>query len=506
MGVLLVGLVASVAGFGNVTQMFFPASSRLQFMVDYWAPHGTRIQQVSEDLRVLEDELLADERAAAVATFVGMGPPRFYLPVDPELPYSSYGQLIVNTHDLEGTRSLIADVQDWVDENVPQALVRVRPYGVGVDETWKFEARISGPAVASLDTLRRLGEEGMEILRASPLAKDVRLDMRQRVRKIVPEYNEQRARWAVVNRQDIARATRWAYDGLPIGLYREGDDLQPILLRNIEEQRPEAAGSLETLSVRPAFSTTSVPLSQVTDAIEGVWEDPIIVRWNRRRAVTVQCSPDDVTFPTLHAAVLDDFEDLELPPGYRLEWEGEYSSTVDAQSSLGPGALPAAIIMALIVVALFNAFKPPLIILLTVPFAVIGITGGLLLTGAAFGFVALLGAMSLAGMMIKNAIVLLDEINANLALGMERYDATVQAAVSRLRPVVLAAATTVLGVVPLLQDVFWVSMAVTIMFGLAFGTVLTMVVVPVLYALLYRIPSPVKPKPGPTAGTGGSSG
>jgi multidrug efflux pump subunit AcrB len=496
--VLLAGLAGSIVGFGNVVQMFFPASSRLQFMVNYWAPQGTRIQQVSQDMKALEEHLLADDRAAAVATFVGMGPPRFYLPVDPELPWSSYGEIIVNTHDLEGTRSLLAEFEDWVGENVPQAMVRVRPYGVGVDDTWKFEARISGPAEADLGTLRRLGEEGMAILEESPLAKDVRIDMRQRVRKLVPEYNQQRARWAVVSRDDIARSTRWAYDGLTIGLYREGDELQPIVIRNTEDQRRTAAGNLDTLQVTPFLSRDSLPLSQVTDSITGQWEDPVIVRWNRRRACTVQCSPRDVTFPSLLASVQGDFEDLELPPGYQLEWEGEYSSTVDAQSSLGPGAIPAVLIMAIIIVALFNAFRPPLIILCTIPFAVIGITAGLLVTRAAFGFVALLGAMSLAGMMIKNAIVLLDEVDINLAAGKDRYDAVVTAAVSRLRPVALAAATTVLGVVPLLQDVFWVSMAVTIMVGLAFGTVLTMVVVPVLYTMFYRVPSPARP-PAPDA-------
>jgi multidrug efflux pump subunit AcrB len=190
--------------------------------------------------------------------------------------------------------------------------------------------------------------------------------------------------------------------------------------------------------------------------------------------------------------VVDDFEEMPLPPGYQLEWQGEYDSSKDAQDSLVPGVIPAALLIVFIIVALFNAFRPPLIILLTIPFAAIGITAGLLGTGAAFGFVALLGAMSLAGMMIKNSIVLLDEVNANLAAGKSQYEAVVEAAVSRLRPVALAAATTVLGVIPLLQDVFWVSMAVTIMAGLAFGTILTMVLVPLLYATLYRLKVPPK--------------
>jgi multidrug efflux pump subunit AcrB len=185
--------------------------------------------------------------------------------------------------------------------------------------------------------------------------------------------------------------------------------------------------------------------------------------------------------------VVNDVEAIELSPGYTMEWGAEFEDSRDSQASLIPGVVPALVIMVFIVVLLFNAFRPPIIIFMTVPFVAIGITVGLLATGAAFGFVALLGAMSLAGMMIKNAVVLLDEVNLNLATGMNPYEAVVQAALSRLRPVVLAAGTTVLGVIPLLQDVFWVGLAVTVMVGLTFGTILTMVLVPVLYATLYKL-------------------
>jgi multidrug efflux pump subunit AcrB len=361
---------------------------------------------------------------------------------------------------------------------------------VGVFDTWKFEARFTGPAEADLNVLRKLGDRGKKILEESGLAKEIRIDMRQRVRKIVPDYDQVRGRWTAVSREDIARSMRVAYDGLPVGLYREGDDLHPIVVRYVEEERRKVPATLETLQVKPALSVSTIPLSEVTSDIRTEWEDPIIVRWNRRRAVTVQSSPKEVTFPTLRAAVLGEFNDIDIPPGYRLEWQGEYDSTRDAQVSLIPGLLPAVGLMIFIVVALFNAYRPTLIIFITIPFVMIGITWGLLGTGAAFGFVALLGAMSLSGMMIKNAVVLIDSINENLGAGMGPYDAVVESALSRLRPVLLAAATTVLGVIPLLQDVFWISMAVTIMAGLAFGTILTMVLVPVFYTTFHRIPSP----------------
>lgn len=488
-------LLLSVYGFGHVKQMFFPDSSRLQFMIDYWAPEGTRIQQVSADLRDIERNIAGRAGVESVSTFVGQGPARFYLPVDPEMPYESYAQLIVNTETLGDVHRLADDIEAWMASDVPQALVRVRKYGVGPSDTWKFEARFSGPAIADKDVLRELSQEGVRILEDSPFAKEVRTDWRQRTKKIVPVYDANRGRWTNVTRPDVARATRRAYDGFTVGQFRERDKLLPIILRHTEPERSEFVAGMDVLQVRAGaagagMSTDSVPLSQVTAGIDMDWEDPIIWRYNRRRAITVQCSPDDVTAPTLRADVLADFENIELPSGYELMWDGEYKSTVDGQAGLIPGIVPAFLVVALIVVALFNAYRPPLIILCTIPFAAIGITFGLLITGAAFGFLALLGAMSLSGMMIKNAIVLLDQINLERADGKGIYQAIVDSALSRLRPVVLAAATTVLGVIPLLQDVFWVSMAVTIMFGLAFGTLLTMVLIPVLYACFFRVPVP----------------
>ena len=300
-----------------------------------------------------------------------------------------------------------------------------------------------------------------------------------------------------MSREDVAEATRRAYDGLTVGLYREGDTLYPIIARNLEAERQRAAAELDLVQVHPTLGTKSLPLGQVTQKIGLAWEDPIIVRFQRRRQAAVQASNDIVTFPTLRASVIEQIEAIELPAGYSLFWDGEYDSTATAQKSLVPGMVPAAVVIAVIMVALFNALRPPLAILLVVPFAIIGITAILLPTQTPFGFMALLGAMSLIGLMIKNAIVLIDEINSNKAAGQSDYAATVQASVSRLRPVMLGAGTTVLGVVPLLQDVFWVSMAMTIMAGLAFGTVLTMIMLPVLYATLHRIPSP-SPSTGDT--------
>ncbi len=488
-GVLVTLLVASFIGFGQLRQQFFPASSMTKFMVDVWFPEGTRIQDVAAELKGVERHLMADERIDTVTSFIGQGPPRFYLPVDPEDPYQSYAQLIVNVHDYREIDGLMAELTPWFAQHYPDAQIPMRKYGVGPDNTWKFEVRISGPAQADPTLLRDYADQAMEIVEASPLAGVVRTNWRERTRKVVPAYNQERARWASISREDLANATKRAFDGRTIGLYREQDSLIPIILRHTDADRVNVGG-LDALQVKSSLSTDTVPLGQVTDGAALEWEDPLIWRRDRRRTVTIQSNPiQGETLPSLRDTVIADFDDLaaRLPSGYSMEWGGEYEDTVNSQKALIPGVVPAIAIILFIIVSLFNAFRPMLVIVFTIPFALIGIIIGLMPTDTPFGFLALLGAMSLAGMMIKNAIVLLDQVKIELEAGKQHYDAVTTAAVSRLRPVLLAAATTVLGVVPLLQDVFWIGLAITIMFGLTFGTILTMIVVPVLYATLNRL-------------------
>jgi multidrug efflux pump subunit AcrB len=485
-------LVLAGYGFTGVPQQFFPDSTRSQFMIDFWAPQGTPLEKVSEDIRAIEEKLAADPRVRNVGAFIGRGGPRFYLPVDPEFPYSSFAQLIVNTPSFDEVNLLVEDYEPWLRDNYPDILTRVRKYAVGTGETWPFELRISGPAEADLDTLRRLGDEVKDILRESPYAKHIRTDMRQRTQKIVVEYDQDRARWAAVSRADVAQALARVTDGTPVGLYREGDSLLPVIVRDAETDRRRAVGQLDLVQVQPSLAINSAPLGQVIDGIALEWEDPIITRFDRRRQIAVQASPVGVTSPTLHADVVDKINAIELPPAYEFFWDGDYFMTRGAQLALIPGMIPAFLIMTLIIVALFNSVKPSLVIACTVPFALIGITAILLPTQTPFGFMSLLGAMSLIGLMIKNSIVLLDEIDANKANGLVPYDAVIAAGMSRVRPIALGAATTILGVAPLIQDAFWVSMALVMMLGLLFGTLLTVILVPTLYSAFYKIASPPK--------------
>ncbi|MBE9559984.1 MAG: efflux RND transporter permease subunit, partial [Proteobacteria bacterium] len=430
------------------------------------------------------------EEVTAVSSFIGAGPPRFYLPVNPESGYSSYAQIIINVDNLPNVDVAINKIENWLKQHNPGHITRVRKYAVGAWDDWKFEARFSGPANADPDVLRDLAKQGMVILEASPYTKEVRTNWRQRSREMVVEYNQERARWAGITRENVASATKRTFDGNVMGLYREKDELIPIVIRSVEAERQRAATDLSVAQVIADRSTESLPLSQVIDNTYLKWNDNIIWRWDRRRAISVQASPNDATAPTLMADVKEKFENISLPPGYTLEWDGEYDSAKQSSDALAPGLGPAVAIILLIIVALSNAYRPPLIMILVIPFVMIGITPGLLMMDAAFGFIALLGIMSLAGMMIKNSVVLLDQIKLNIAAGLSPYKATIEAAVERLSPVVNAAATTVFGMIPLLGDVFWFAMAVTIMFGLAFGTLLTMLLVPVLYATFYRLSAP----------------
>ena len=490
--VMIIALGASIYGFKDVKQLFFPDSSRTQVMIDYWAIEGTRIQQTSADVERIEKELLQYEEVTAVSSFIGAGPPRFYLPVNPESNYSSYAQLIVNVDNLPNVDVVIDKIEGWLSEHNPGHITRVRKYAVGAWDDWKFEARFSGPANADPEVLRDLAKQGMAILKASPYAKEVRTNWRQRSREMVVEYNQERARWAGITRENVARATKRTFDGNVMGLYREKDELIPIVIRSVEDERQRAATDLSVAQVVGDRSTESLPLSQVIDNTYLKWDDNIIWRWDRRRAISVQASPDDATAPTLMTDVKEKFENIPLPTGYTLEWDGEYDSAKQSSDALIPGLGPAIAIMLLIIVAISNAYRPPLIMILVIPFVMIGITPGLLIMDASFGFIALLGIMSLSGMMIKNSVVLLDQIKLNIVAGLSPYKATIEAAVERLNPVVNAAATTVFGMIPLLGDVFWFAMAVTIMFGLAFGTLLTMLLVPVLYATFYRLTAPAE--------------
>ena len=314
-------------------------------------------------------------------------------------------------------------------------------------------------------------------------------DWRNRAELVEPVVSEERAAKLGLSRSDVARAFRLATDGVSVGTYQLGDEALPIVLRAKKDERDTLSG----VNAAWAWSSSrgiSVPLAQVVDRERLTSEERRLKRRDRTPCLTVMANPSEgETAASAFARVrpaLDAFA-ARLPAGYRAEYGGEYEDAKEANEKLAPSFLPLAVAMAFIVLMLFDSVKKTLVIVLTLPLIVVGVVAGLLAFGQPFGFMALLGFLSLVGMQVKNAIVLMDEIGANQARGLGAYHAVVEAGVSRLRPVANASLTTVLGMIPLLTDAFYVAMAVTIMVGLAFATVLTMVVIPVNYALVFRI-------------------
>ncbi|NLX12509.1 MAG: efflux RND transporter permease subunit, partial [Phycisphaerales bacterium] len=492
-GILVALMILAVYGFGFVKQSFFPSSTRPQFMVHYWLPQGTHISRTEADIKKIEQHLLKTEGVTDVASFVGRGSLRFLLTYAPEDANSAYGMLLVGVEDYKRIKDLRPLIQDYLNANFPDAQAFSRPFVLGPGDPQKIQARLRGP---DPDVLRRLAGEVREIMRNEPTATDVMDDWRQRVPLIRPVVAETQARNAGITRSDIARTLQVAFEGTAAGVYREGDKLLPIVVRAPESERDNVSNIHDV----PLWSPTAgraVSISQYIVDFETQSENTIIRRRDRLPTITVKCDPKvgeaSEVFARLRPAIENRFEQLadELHlAGYSLEWGGEYEDSRNAQTALW-GKIPAiGLLMVLMVVFLFNTIRQPLIIFLTVPLAVIGVSAGLLSTNQPFGFMALLGFMSLAGMLIKNAIVLIDEINTQLRTDKDPFVAVVDSGVSRVRPVSMAALTTVLGMLPLVTDAFFVSMAVAIMFGLTFATVLTLIVVPVLYVLFYRIPSP----------------
>ncbi len=326
----------------------------------------------------------------------------------------------------------------------------------------------------------------MDILYDDGRAKAIRTDWRQRVKVMRPILAEEEANNAGVTTQDVALAAKSSFEGASVGVYREGDELLPILFRAPEEERDNIT-SVNNLQIWSPAAQQSIPLRQVVQDFETTFEDEIIQRLNRKTTITVHADPAEGMASSLFERIRPQVEALEMGPDYELEWWGEYRDSQRAQAGIAASLPFFFLAMVLIVIALFNSLRLPLVIWLTVPLAVIGVTAGLLLTNQPFGFMALLGFMSLSGMLIKNAIVLVDEIQFQQREGLPVFKAIVDSGVSRLRPVAMAALTTALGMIPLVFDAFFVAMAVTIIAGLMVATVLTMVVLPVFYAVFFNV-------------------
>ncbi|MDE1313887.1 efflux RND transporter permease subunit [Vibrio aestuarianus] len=489
MGILVLALLASVYGFTHVKQAFFPSSTTPMFLVDVWMPEGTDIRATNTKLKVLERWLSEQDDVEHITTTAGKGLQRFMLTYAPEKSYAAYGEITTRVASYEALAPLMERFRQYVDQNFPEINYKLKQIELGPGGGAKIEARIVG---SDPTVLRSIATQVMDIMHADKGAYNVRHDWRERTKVIEPQFNESQARRYGVTKSDVDEFLAMSFSGKTIGVYRDGTTLLPIVARLPDDERVDIR-NIEGMKLWSPVIGDYIPLQQVTLGYEMRWEDPLIVRKNRKRMLTVMADPDllgEETASTLQKRLQPQIEAIKLPAGYSLEWGGEYESSHDAQESLFKTMPLGYLFMFLITVFLFNSVKEPLIVWLTVPLALIGVTTGLLALNTPFGFMALLGFLSLSGMLLKNGIVLLDQIEIEMHSGKDPYLAVVDASLSRVRPVCMAAITTILGMLPLLPDIFFKPMAVTIMFGLGFATVLTLIVVPVLYRLFHKVAVP----------------
>ncbi len=519
---VVVGIfLVSLYGFGFVKQMFFPNSTRPQFFIECYFPEGTHIREVEKRVDKAEKYLAGVDGVTHVASAIGGGEPRILLTYVPGAGSYSYATMFVDVDDSRVIDGLVPKVQADMEALMPDATFNVRKFLVGPGEGGKIQLRLSGP---DRTELREMATKVKDIMRASGNAKAVRDEWKGKVKVARPQLREAPARQLGITRPAVCDTLLSVFEGRQTSVYREGEELLPIIARAPEAER--AVVGTGKLRIWSPVAQQMIPMRQIVEDYPTEFEDATIQRRNRTTMIKLHCDPivglpselfaqikpeiekalgvdleqyygrsygDKDPYENYNAATIPVKDQDQIPlkkPGYFMAWGGEAEDSARAMGGLAV-SLPIFLgMMVLIVVFLFNAVRQPLIIWLTVPLALIGVTVGLLLFKQPFGFMALLGLLSLSGMLIKNAIVLIDQIDTEIAGGKDPFQGVVDSGVSRLNPVMMASLTTILGMVPLLQDAFFISMAVTIMFGLLFATILTLLVVPVLYTIFFRIPNP----------------
>ncbi|MBM4845217.1 multidrug efflux RND transporter permease subunit VmeV [Vibrio parahaemolyticus] len=479
-------LAGAVIAFGNVKQQFFPPSNTPMFYVDMWMPEGTDIRQTIKQAEKVESYIRQQDDIDFVSVTIGQGLQRFALTYQPEKSYEAYAQFQVRTTDRDNMFKLLHKLDDNLAKTFDEPTFQFKLMEFGPSPASKIEARITGP---DPKVLRELAVQVEDILHTDPGARNIRHDWRERTKELVPVFNESKARRLGISKEDLSSTLQMAFGGSTFGVLRDGTHTLPIMMRLPEAERVDFE-SLQNVKIWSPSLQTYIPVDQIIDGVELDWSEPLIQRRDRKRTLTVLADHDvlsDDTAASLFARVQPKVMALHIPEGYEITWGGEYESSKDAQEGLF-GSLPMGyLLMFIITILLFNSIKKPLVIWFTVPLSIIGVAFGLLTTNMPFSFTAFLGLLSLSGMILKNGIVLLDQINLELESGKDPYLAIVYSAISRVRPVSMAALTTILGMIPLVFDAFFGSMAITIMAGLGFATVLTLIVVPVMFAILFRI-------------------
>ena len=506
-------LAAAAFNFGNIKKTFFPDFNYNQVYIEYKLPAGASPQKVIGDLQEITTHLLSLKEVENVVFSHGQTPTRYCLVRPMGEAADNYGELIVDFEDYDTMTRMKPVLRDYLHDHFPDARTRIRKYNLSIKASHTVEVEFTGPDPA---VLRDLSRQAKEIFRSNPYADPYTIedDWEPAGQALVARYARQAAARAGTSRSDVGNAILAATDGLPIGEYFEGQTSVGVVmkLRNPDGSRIENPEDIPVWSMMPDLAginegsirdlmlgiksmddltrevVSPIPLSAVTGGIDLQWEEPVVRRVNGQRAIQVQCEPLDGYSPALvRRTMLKDISDIALPDGYKATWVGEQELQGDALRNIF-SYLPISIMLILLtLILLFNDFRKPLIVILCIPMAFVGIVPGMILAGQPFTFMAIIGSFGLMGMIVKNAIVLLDEAEMLIAKGIEKFQALIQATISRTRPVLLASVTTILGMIPLLGDPMYASMAVAIISGLLVGTLITLLFVPILYATFYRV-------------------
>ena len=475
-------LVLSAWSFKFIPKVFVPALDKQYFTVDVWLPEGSNIDETGKLAEEMAAYIRTHGEAEMVSTFIGRTPPRYYLSNVAFGPQSNYTQLLVKCHTSEESRRLNAALQDSIRLKFPGPLIKVNKFELSPLTEAVIEARFLGPDPAVLDSL--VGQ-AIEIMRRNPKVADARNEWGNMALMLRPVYDPVKAGELGITKAQMMQSVKSISDGVPVGIYRDNEKKVPVLLKSEGYDITDAA-SLGNFSVWNG--ERSAPLSQVTERIETTWEFPQMRTYNRQLSMDAMCGvKPGHTMAEVHGEIRSEIEAMPLPPGYTFFWDSQYKDQGEAMEAIAKYFPLAFLMLIVILVALFGNFRQPIIILCILPLSLIGVAVGMLLTGFDFGFFPIAGWLGLLGMIIKNVIVLIDEINIQRREGVPAYTAVIESTVSRTRPVLMAATTTILGMVPLLFDIAFGGMAATIIFGLTFATLLTLFVTPALYILFYRI-------------------
>lgn len=477
-------LAIGIFGMKMVEKQFFPDSNRPEILVDLWLPEGTSLPNTEALVKKVEDRLLKIPESGEITSFVGQGVPRFYLSLDQIFPQNNVAQLVLVTPSLEAREQIRKKLPTILQEEFPEIRSRTRLLPNGPPVPYPVMFRVIGD---NPQQLRILADQVKAIVRADPAMRGINDNWSEEVKSLHLDVDQDRARALGVTTEAMATASQTILSGLPIGQYREDNEQIPIMLRQPKEERDTITALTNTYI--PTTNGQSIPLSQVARSTLQ-WEHGVVWRQDRKFSITVQGDVADGIQPATVALRINDKIDAlrsKLDVGYRIEIAGTVAESQKGTSSISANVPLMLFIIFTLLMLQLRSFPRALLVFLTGPLGVIGAALMMLAVGKPMGFVAMLGIIALNGMIIRNSVILIDQIEQDIANGVERWTAVVESAVRRFRPIILTAAAAVLAMIPLMSSPFWGPMAVAIMGGLIVATALTLLSLPAMYAIFFSV-------------------